>query len=162
MSLRIEPLTIHRIHRCSRWPSVVNRSKLVPVPACRLLMRRLFRSSCHMPLLYRCLFLGSRPDRNAPRASVEAGAVVHCSIVHRGIIDHHGTVDISIVHYRRIYIHYSRIIPESPSFPSSPSKSGASISISIIHPAIETDMRTPVTGMPSIDTTCIAPITRGP
>jgi hypothetical protein len=101
-----------------------------------------------MPLLYGSLFPDGGSGRNTARTSVEAGAVIH----HRSIVDHDGTVDISVVHYRGVYIHDGRIIPESTTFPSSPSKSGASVSISIVHAAVEADMWPPIAGVPSINT----------
>jgi hypothetical protein len=40
--------------------------------------------------------------------------------------------------------------------------SAAAISIAVIDPPIITYMRSPITGIPSIDPTCIPPITRRP
>ncbi len=158
MPLRIEPMTIHRIHRCRRGSAIVDRSELVAIPAGRLLMCGLFRSCLYMPFLNGGLFLCRRPGRNTSRAPVETGTIVH----DRRIVHDDGTVDISIVYYCCIYIHYGRIIPESSSFPSSSSKSGAAVSISIVHAAIETDMRSPIAGMPSITPPGITPVTRRP
>ena len=61
MSLRIEPMSIHRIHRRGSRPAVIDGSKLVTVMTGRLLMGGLLLSRGHMPLSYYRLFLGGGP-----------------------------------------------------------------------------------------------------
>ena len=158
MSLRIEPVTVHRIHRGSRRPAIIDRSKLVTIPAGRLLVCRLFGSCLDMPFPNGRLLLRRRTGSNPSGTSVKGSTIVN----YRSIVHYDRAVDIGIVYYGGIDIHYGGVIPERSSFPTAPSETGASVSISIVYAAIETDMGSPITCMPSINASGIPPIRRRP
>ena len=113
-------------------------------------------SSINMRFPERCLFLNIRPGIDSMRTTIITDPVDR-SIVHNDRI-----VDIYVMNNCTIYIHHGRVIPERISLPSASTESGPIITITIIYAAIKTDMRSPVTGMETIITTGISPISGCP
>jgi hypothetical protein len=66
------------------------------------------------------------------------------------------------MHDGSIHIDDGRVIPEDAPMPLTSYISYPAISITIIYPAIKPDMHSPISGMPSINTAGITPISRRP
>jgi hypothetical protein len=145
--------TIYPVHRQVGRAAMVHRGELVTIPACRLFMGGLRGGPLNMIFMHDRLFLGVGAHRDAARA-VEAGSV-------RGGMNHRA-IDVCIMDHRSVDIHHGGVIPEMPSGPYSSSKSGASVSITIIYASVVAYMGTPVPNMPSIKSAIIAPIPWGP
>jgi hypothetical protein len=92
------------------------------------------------------------------RTAIITGSVID----HGGIIHDDCSVDICVVDNRTIYVDDGCIIPERISFPSATIKTRSTVTISIIHTTIKSDMRSPIPMVEPIMATGIFPIRRSP
>ncbi len=147
----------HRPRNCSRSrTTMVHIRKGTPILPRHLFVLRLHGSSCNMMLVHGHLLLCSRP-----RLDTTGPAVITDPVVHRRIVDH-GPVDIGVVHNGSIHIRHRGVVPEMPTIPFTTAISYTTITKPIVHPAIKTNMRPPITTMPAIISTGKTPITRRP
>jgi hypothetical protein len=102
----------------------------------------------------RCLFLRIWPGINSMRSPVIADPIV----VYRRITDNDCIIDIHIMNDRSVHIHDSRIISKRISLPVAAAEARSIITISIIHAAIKSNMRSPVPMMKTITASCVSPI----
>ena len=118
-------------------------------------MRHLARCRLEV-LLTACLqFCRCWRGANAACAPVKAGAVVH-----RRIVDDSPVV--RIVNDRCVDAHHRAVIKETSAAPVPSTKADSAIAEAIVDAPVEANMRPPVTSVPCIQTTTIAPITRRP
>lgn len=129
---------------CSRL-SVVNMSKLRFIGSCLLNMGGLIDSGLYMRFSDCRLFPGTGPCSNSTRATVITDPPV------TGIIYDDCFIHISIMNDSSVYVNNSSIIAEVTSSPSSTTESRSPISVSIIHTTIKSDMRTPISGVKTIN-----------
>ncbi len=103
----------------------------------------------HGHLLLR-IGLGLYPSPAVKAAVVDDRGIDHC------------TIDISVVDHRGVDVDDSRVITEITAMPFPANETRSSIAVAIVHPAIKSDMRAPVSAMPAIDATGITPVTGRP
>src|SRR5580700_10476430 len=113
-------------------------------------------ASCRCMLLTQCSLL----DRSWPRG-YSARATVIADAVHGDIIDD-GAVDVSVVNDGGVYVGHCGVIGKRSMIPISAHVAHADIAKSIVDPAVEANVRTPVSGVPEIRSAAPAPITRRP
>src|SRR5450631_1583367 len=94
--------------------------------------------------------LGSQPSR--------AAIVAHA--IHGGVIDDRLVVDIGDV--RIADIGHRPVVIETVALPVTPLVAAAAVPVTVIHAAIESDLRTPVAYIPYENATPIAPVARSP
>ena len=138
-------------HRRRTRPSMIQPRKTSPITHRLLLLLRLHIRPLDMPLIHRHLLTRIRPALYAARTTVIAHTI------YRHIV-HDRPIDIRIVDNRRIHPRHRRIIPETPAIPFATVIPHTAITTTVIDPAIISDMRTPITGVPSIDSTIPAPV----
>ena len=97
-----------------------------------------------MLFVCRGAFLRCRHGRGAAGAAIEAGA-------HADVFMDHGAINESVVHDRGVYVDDRGVVREMPAAPFTTHKTHAVVTESVIHAAIETDVRSPVTGMPAVN-----------
>ena len=103
--LLVETLSSGPVHSYCCGVPVVHRGKLIAVPACCLVMRKLFGGWLHMVLMHNCLLLCIRPGRCA------TGSVKACAVIDGSIVDY-APVNIHIMHDGGIDIRNCRVISE--------------------------------------------------
>jgi hypothetical protein len=105
-------------------------------------------------LVCRCLFCPGR-------AGVDStGAAVIADVVHPGVVDYGPAVN--IVNVPDVHVVHRTVIVEGPVIPISAFIADATIAEAVIDATVETDMRTPVTVVPSVAVTAPAPIAGSP
>src|SRR6185312_14733231 len=134
--------------------AVVNRGQRRAIARKRLLMRYLIRGSLEMLLATRGNFL-----RTGLRANSALSVETHPA--HRGGVDHRA-IHINISHHGCVYIEYRSVIPEHIASPDSAAKADATVSESVIHATIKSNVRTPVACVPQIGATGKTPIAGSP
>src|SRR5260370_31198362 len=82
-----------------------------------------------------------RPLGDSAWATVEAGPV------YRPVVYDHSFVDVRIVNHSGVHVHYRGVVREASTAPFSTHEPGAVVSESVVHAAIEADMRTPIPRM---------------
>jgi hypothetical protein len=103
--------------------------------------------------IHRRLFRWSGSRRSA------SAAIITDPVVYRRIVVYYDRiVDIGIMYDGGIYVDDGRIIPEDASVPFASDKTYSPISTTVVYAAIESNVRAPVSAMPSIDAACVAPI----
>jgi hypothetical protein len=98
--------------------------------------------------------LRGRAGSGSPRATVIAH-IVHGSIVDNGLV-------IDIGNVGRAYVVYFAVVIEPPVIPISALIADARITVAIVDAAVETDLGTPISGIPDVDAVAPAPIARSP
>ena len=111
-----------------------------------------------MSFTERRLFLNIRPGAGSMRTAIITGSVID----YRVIIHDDCFVNIGVMDNRMIHVNDGGIIPERISFPSATIKTRSTVTISIIHTTIKSDMRSPIPMVESIMATGIFPIRRSP
>ena len=129
---------------------------LVPVLARRPLMLKLGRRGLYMMFIGRLRFRRRRPGSHPAGTTIVADPVVD------GCIVDHCPVNIGIMHDCRVHMGHRSIVLEMPADPAATDIADTTITTTVIHPAIEPDMRSPVPAMPPINTTGISPVSRRP
>jgi hypothetical protein len=104
--------------------------------------------------IMRCgLFTGSRPGVDSTRA-VKADMIIARS--------NHTAVNVGVVDDGRIHAPNRRVVPKDVPLPPAAVESGSIIAVAIVDTSIESNVGTPITVMPMIETVPKAPVTRGP
>jgi hypothetical protein len=98
-------------------------------------------------------FRVSRSGMHAARTAVVTDAV------HRDIIDDRLVVDVDV---GDVHIINGTVVEEVTTIPIPAAVSCAKVAEAVINATVETDVRTPVAGMPHINTFTPAPVTRRP
>src|SRR5271170_1678620 len=101
---------------------------------------------------FRCGWLG---DHSAGPA-VKAHMVVHGDVVDDGL------VHIRVVNHRSVDVHHRRVVREHSAIPASANEPNPSITKSIVNSAVETNVRSPISGMKKISAAAPAPISGRP
>src|SRR5579864_2116701 len=145
----------HVAHRRIGRPPMIFRCKVRPVRSRRVFVGSLFGGCLHVRLsLVRALPL--RRYR-----SYSAGAAIEAHVAHLALTDN-GPVDVGVVDHCGVHVHHRRVIREMFAVPRSANESHSAITESIVHAAIETNVRSPVTGMKRIHSFSPAPVSRRP
>src|SRR5476651_1981237 len=92
--------------------------------------------------------------------SYPAGAAVVAHSIHRDVIDDRLVVDVGDV--RIADIGHRPVVIETVALPITPLVAAAAVPVTVIHAAIESDLRTPVAYIPYENATPIAPVARSP
>ena len=100
-------------------------------------------------------FLGRRYSSGAARTAIEAGA-------HADVFVDHSAIDERVVNDRGVYVDDRGVVGETPAAPFTAHETHAAIAESVIHAAVETDVRAPVAGMPAVNAAGEAPVTGSP
>lgn len=134
---------------------MIDRGEVSAILPCNLFMLRLSLRWLEVPLICERLFLSGRPGSDTIRSAIEAGAVV--------VVHYSGVVDVGVVNDCPVYIHHSGVVGEGAATPFTAIEAGSTIPEAIVDAAVETDMRSPVPGVPSVDTSnAPTPISRRP
>ncbi len=180
----------HRVH-ASRLPILYRRIRPCHRVRTRgrLTLRRCIRSSHRVHvhargLLALCRQIGSCVGRRAKLASILYGsdmALIHrqsfaCggtrdhtaptietrTIGRRGHVPPDRGVRVHVAHHRAIHVHHRCVVTEGTPGPNPAIKTMAWIAEPVINSAIESDMGTPVTRMPDVNTAEESPVARSP
>jgi len=80
-----------------------------------------------------------------------------------GIVVHdHRIVDVDVGDVDRIDMHDGGVVEESAAAPFAADEADAAIAKAVINAAIESNVRSPVAGVPHVEAVVPAPVTRGP
>src|SRR5258707_12429058 len=71
-------------------------------------------------------------------------------------------IDIGVTNDRPINISNRSVIVEGPAFPAATIVSDTPVAEAVVHAAIESDVRSPITGMPEVKPSGVTPIARRP
>lgn len=146
-------IRIYILHGANCWPAMVGFGKLAAVIMGSLLMRHLLTGWLDMMFIHSPYFFRARPCSYAAAAAIKAHVVVYY-----GITLYHGTVDVSIMDHRPVYINYRSIIPEMIARPGASGEAYTEETPAIINTTVKAYILAPVTRVKSIYTTCITPI----
>src|ERR1039457_5749893 len=108
----------------------------------------------HMPLMFRRDFLAPRTSVHSALTSVVANAMLGEMVGHITIVDVVKVLPDDIV--------YGPVVVKLAASPLSADKTNAVVTESIIDAAVETYVRTPISGMPNKNAFTPAPVTGGP
>src|SRR6266567_2935651 len=137
---------------CDRRASVIVRCPKLAVLFRRILVMRLHFRWLNVALALRDRLLVSWPHVYAAATAIEANSifphVIDGLVVNVNVGDRH--------------IIYAAVVIERAATPVTARVTGAEISISVIDPAVEPNMWSPITGMPSVESTAPPPIPWGP
>ena len=96
----------------------------------------------------------------AIRTSIDSAvAAVIADAIHGDIVDHGSVVDMNVVDPDIVD---AAVVEEVPTSPVSAGIAGANVAESVIHAAVETDVRSPIARIPDIDPFMPTPIARRP
>ncbi len=146
-------------HRGMGGNPLIHRSKIGLVLFCYLFMLPLCRSRLKVRLACEACLLRGRPRGYAVRPAIETGVIV---IDDRRVVDHRG------VHIRgpndgRVYANCRCVVSKLTTAPLAAAESASTVTKSIIHAAVEADLRAPVTAIENIIAAVpISPIARRP
>jgi len=136
---------------------VVHRSELRTVLRGKVLVLKLIGSGLEM-VLARRLHLHRRGMRLNPRAAVEADMVR----VDDRVLRNNGPILVDVRYVHSSEIRHRAVVSENPAAPFAADKADSSVAESIVDPAIEADMRTPVSRVPSVNAPAKSPIPGSP
>jgi len=109
-----------------------------------------------MPIVFRRLFLGS-PSSVDSTGTVEADVIIDDSPV----VDH-CTVNIGVVDEGRIHAPNCSIIVKDAALPPAAIETRSIIAEAVVDTAIESNVGTPITAVPDVNSALISPVTRSP
>lgn len=109
----------------------------------------------HASFSFRCLLLGRRTRCNSTVAAVIAHAV------YRDIVDDR-FVDVDIANHRGVHATDCGVVIKIISAPVAALVSGAIVSKTIVHAAVEANLRAPISGVPQVAAATPAPPSRSP
>src|SRR5277367_378715 len=118
-------------------------------------MGTLHRGGGDVRFVHRRPLLRSRL-RFDPVGTVEAGPV------YGGVVDDNSSVNVCVVDNSCVHVGDCRVIGKMAAFPPSAPESHAHISETVIHSAIEADVRAPIAAMPTVNAARKSPIPGGP
>jgi hypothetical protein len=139
-----------RGHGCRR--TMISRRQLTSVGACGVLMGNLVGRRLYVLFPPGRGLLSCWPRGNAARA-VEAGS--GCVVIHYRRV-------ISVVNHRSVHLRNGRIIRVMAGLPSATEETNSAVAETVINPAVESNMRSPVTSMEAVKSSGKAPIRRCP
>src|SRR5208282_1776769 len=119
--------------------TMIRRSKIGLVLFRNLLMLRLSGSRRNMRLTGEGCLLRRRFRGNSIRSAVEAGVSV---VDDRRVVDD-GCIHIGRPNHGRVHGYYCRVVSEGAAAPLTPGKAASTITESIVHAAVEADLRPP-------------------
>ena len=152
---RLIPMSINFIHHHIRRCSMIDGCKLLTVAMHRCLMRYLLTGWPHMPFLHPGFFLSSCTRSCSPAATIEANSA-------SSLLVNHGLAYIYISNDCCIDVGNISVIMKTSISPHSTHISFPEISASIVDTTVKSNMQSPVSGMPSINTSNVTPIRRCP
>jgi hypothetical protein len=119
-------------------------------------MSKLIGSRLDVLLMRGNLLLGRWPGGDPARA-VEARSIVH----DRSVVNHRA-VNVYIAHNGCVHVHNGSVVAERSAGPHTTPETNTTIPESVVDAAIESDVRPPITAVPSIDAAAKTPISRSP
>lgn len=152
----------------SRRGSVVELCVVLPDIAGKADLPHLRSDRPHPPLALRSDLRGSRLRLNAAPSTVKADpprVIVIATVVvdhHRAVVHNDGSIDIGIVNIGGVHIGEGCVVVESISPPATAPIAVTVIAVAVVHAAVESNFRTPVTGVPGISGVAPSPIARSP
>src|ERR1700683_1665915 len=142
-------------HRGIRRSPVIFRGEVGAVLARHVFVGQLLGRGVHVLFVFRGAFLGRRYSAGAARPALEAAA-------HADVFVDHSAIDERVVNDRGVYVDDRGVVGETPAAPFTAHETHAAIAESVIHAAVETDVWSPVAGMPAVNDAGEAPVTRRP
>jgi len=139
---------------CYRRTSVIVRREQSLILAGRMLMLGLGRHRRLVLFVRPGFLLRSRASLHSAMAAVEC----HMAVV----VHDHRSVDVNVGDVHRIHTHHCGVVEERAATPFAAKKSYAAVTESVVNAAIESDVRSPIAGMPQIDAVAPTPVTRSP
>jgi len=135
---------------------MVNACKLASILAGGLLVANLLMGGHNMPFSHSPLFFRPWPCGDTTLA-------VKTGVVYSGVIVYyHGTVNIGVMYNGSIYTGNRRIVHKVATAPVPAIVAGTPITKTIINTAVKADMRSPVTGVKSVNPAFISPVAGRP
>lgn len=128
--------------RCDRWMAVIFRIPERGIRARRMFVLNLLVCCGDVMFVLRGHFSGGGPSLDAALSAIEGDVIIHNRRVHDC------SVDVSRVNYGRVDMHDGRVIREDAAIPTPTAETYTAIAKAVVNPAIESNMRTPVSGMP--------------
>jgi hypothetical protein len=138
---------------CHGWTAVILPRKHSTVLAGGLLMLHLSRDRSAVRFVSPGLLLGRRTRGHSAASAVEGN-------VRAIVYDHRPVIDIGDV--GDIHIGHRAVVEESAAAPFTAGETFAEVSETVINAAIESDVRTPIAGIPKIDAAVPTPVSRSP
>jgi len=127
--------------------------EILPVPGGGALVLTLNVKWGGVPLASPLFLLMGRPRLYAARSAVEAGR--------RSIVDDDRPV-VNVGHICDADIGHGAVVVKRAAAPFAAHKADAAVAESVINPAVKADVRSPVSGMPSVESATPSPISRSP
>src|SRR6516162_1442867 len=138
-----------------RWSAMIHGGAQLSVVASFFRVLCLCDHRCHVALTSKLLFLPRRAGIDASIAAVVADPIDHCIVVDdRGVV---GVMDL-----RDVYAVHPSVVVKAVTVPAASFVPVAKIAITIVHAAVETHERAPVTFMKDISAFAPAPPTWRP
>src|ERR1700733_4075118 len=142
-------------HRGIRGPAMIFGCEVGAIQAGCVFVAHLLRGRVHVLFVFRGAFLGRRYSSGTVRTAVEAGT-------HADVFMDHGAINESGVHDRRVHVDDCGVVREMPAAPFTAYETHAVVTESVIHAAVEANVRSPVTRMPAGNAACEAPVAGSP
>src|SRR5580658_9251900 len=142
-------------HRGIRGPPVIFRREVGAIQAGCVFVAHLLRGRVYVLFVFRGAFLGRRYSSGTVRTAVEAGA-------HANVFMDHRAINESGVHDRGVHVDDCSVVREMPAPPFTAYETHAVVTESVIHAAVEADVRSPIAGMPAVNAACEAPVAGSP
>ena len=97
-------------------------------------------------------------------ASRDAGAAVEADVVRvdNGVLLNDGAILVDVGHVDAAEVRHGAVVGEDPAAPLAAEEADAAVAESVVNPAIEADVRTPVAGVPSVSATRKSPVAGSP
>lgn len=135
--------------------SLIDRVVLVTIVSSFLLMRVLRR--CRLKTtIPRCRLVRRGWSRLDSTRTIKADVIID-----RFVVDH-GPVNVGVMDDRRINVPRRRVIPKAVALPSAAVETGSVIAVAIVDTSVESDVRPPITAVPTIVAVGKTPVARGP
>jgi len=136
---------------CDGRTAMVHRSQKFAVTARSILVLDLIMRSSKVALVHESFFIMRWPPLNSARATVESNA--------SSVFDHGAVINVNVGDG---HIAYRAVVEKVTASPFAAEEADSDVAEAVIHSAVETNMRSPITGMPEIGAAIPSPITRGP
>jgi hypothetical protein len=134
--------------------AVILRSPVVLVVAGKALLIALHRHRTKALLPFRLHLIGRWASVQAAASTVETHAI--------HVVDDHRTVDIRVADDRPVHPHHRGVVAEVPAVPAAAVEAVATVSIAVVHAAVEAYGGSPVSAVPQVSPATPAPVTRRP
>ena len=133
---------------------MVLRRKQGTILAGRMFVLNLRRNGRSVRFAGERLFLRSRARSHAAFSAVEGNMGI--------VIDDDRPVNVDVGDVDGVYVHHGCVVKESSAAPFTAAEADATISESVINAAIKSDVRSPISSIPGVDTVVPSPISGGP